>query len=370
MRNNNIKSNKSIYYLVLIAFVVLFNQCKEPASLNALIVSDAPAVVSDDIQKILENTGLFNADISKGKSPNFSKYDVVVLNLIVAEWSDEVKDSFVSYVNGGGGVVAIGSSAYAFGDWPELNEIVGTTSAQQQEKSKEAFEFRLVNSKDKNPILDGLETSWIHKADFLSFNTKTLSGEVDVLATAWADTLQGGSGAHLPVLFTLNYGEGRIFHSTLGMATSTENLSPIQCVGFITTLQRGAEWAATGVVSQEVPIDFPNSASTHSWPSYKPLTLDEILSKSMSYEVGKSKKYLTDFTMRIRNCDGKAESYTIYEDKILDFLNSDATIDSKKYMCRELSWMGSEKAISVLEKLINDKDLSESASYALQRLRM
>jgi hypothetical protein len=31
----------------------------------------------------------------------------------------------------------------------------------------------------------------------------------------------------------------------------------MRCVGFIATLQRGAEWAATGKVTQKVPADFP-----------------------------------------------------------------------------------------------------------------
>jgi hypothetical protein len=31
----------------------------------------------------------------------------------------------------------------------------------------------------------------------------------------------------------------------------------MQCVGFITTLARGAEWAATGKVTQKAPSDFP-----------------------------------------------------------------------------------------------------------------
>jgi hypothetical protein len=31
------------------------------------------------------------------------------------------------------------------------------------------------------------------------------------------------------------------------------------CVGFITTLARGAEWAATGKVTQKVPADFPTA---------------------------------------------------------------------------------------------------------------
>jgi hypothetical protein len=31
----------------------------------------------------------------------------------------------------------------------------------------------------------------------------------------------------------------------------------MECVGFITTFQRGSEWAATGRVSLPVPEDFP-----------------------------------------------------------------------------------------------------------------
>ena len=361
---------KSLQLLMLLTLVVVFNQCKEPASLNAIIITDAGGEVGKDLQTMLENTGLFDADISSAKSPKFSDYDVVILNVNKADWSADTKEKFLSYVNSGGGVVVLAGSAFAFDDFSELNKVFGISPGSGLKKSKDEFEFLIVNSKDKNPIIEGLNSSWMHTSDYLSFNTETLSGDTEILGTAWADTLQGGNGAHLPVLFTVNYGEGRVFHSTLGMATSNDNLNPIQCVGFITTLQRGAEWAATGVVSQEVSIDFPNSVSTHTWAEYKPLTLDEILNKSKSYEIGKSKMYLNDFSMRLRNCDGKAESYGMYEDKILEFLDSDATVESKKHMCRELSWMGSEKSIAALEKLVNDKDLSESASYALKRLRM
>ena len=53
---------------------------------------------------------------------------------------------------------------------------------------------------------------------------------------------------------TLDYGKGRVFHTVLGHADYSMN-----CVGFITTLQRGAEWAATGKVTIPVPKDFPTA---------------------------------------------------------------------------------------------------------------
>ena len=73
-----------------------------------------------------------------------------------------------------------------------------------------------------------------------------------VLATALSDPDTGGTGENEPMLMVLTYGRGRIFHTTLGHSPEA-----MACVGFIVTLQRGAEWVATGKVTQKVPGDFP-----------------------------------------------------------------------------------------------------------------
>jgi hypothetical protein len=36
-------------------------------------------------------------------------------------------------------------------------------------------------------------------------------------------------------------------------------------VGFVTTLNRGAEWAATGRVTLKVPANFPSETATGAW---------------------------------------------------------------------------------------------------------
>jgi type 1 glutamine amidotransferase len=60
---------------------------------------------------------------------------------------------------------------------------------------------------------------------------------------------------------TINYGQGRVFHTALGHA-----MEAIKCVGFAVTLQRGAEWAATGQVTQKVPDNFPTESKGQSRP--------------------------------------------------------------------------------------------------------
>jgi len=84
---------------------------------------------------------------------------------------------------------------------------------------------------------------------------------VTVLATALADKAKRGTGYHEPILMTIQYGRGRVFHTVLGHAG-------VQCrsVAFIATYQRGAEWAATGRVTQAVPKDLPGPAQ----PSMRP----------------------------------------------------------------------------------------------------
>ena len=44
-----------------------------------------------------------------------------------------------------------------------------------------------------------------------------------------------------------------MFHTTLGHDTPA-----FEGVGFIVIFLRGAEWAATGKVTQEIPADFPD----------------------------------------------------------------------------------------------------------------
>jgi hypothetical protein len=59
---------------------------------------------------------------------------------------------------------------------------------------------------------------------------------------------------------TLNYGQGRVFHTVLGHADYS-----IKCAGFVTTLRRGTEWAATGKVTIPMLEEIPTATESRSW---------------------------------------------------------------------------------------------------------
>jgi type 1 glutamine amidotransferase len=57
-----------------------------------------------------------------------------------------------------------------------------------------------------------------------------------------------GAGLNQPSLWTLSYGQGRVFADVLG-----HNVVAVNTLGFVTTFTRGAEWAATGAVTLTIP---------------------------------------------------------------------------------------------------------------------
>jgi type 1 glutamine amidotransferase len=110
----------------------------------------------------------------------------------------------------------------------------------------------------EHPIMAGLPGQWMHAKDELYDRLRGPARNVTVLASAFSAKEQSGSGENEPLLMTVSYGKGRVFHTALGH-NNGKDLTAQKCVGFITTLQRGVEWAATGQVTQKVPADFPTA---------------------------------------------------------------------------------------------------------------
>ncbi|MBM3836272.1 MAG: ThuA domain-containing protein [Verrucomicrobia bacterium] len=239
------------------------------------------------LKKTLENSGLFTVDVAtspgKGQSmtafkPNFATYTVVVSNYNGEPWSKETEDAFVQYVKSGGGFVSVHAANNSFPEWKEYNEIIGLGGwGDRTEKAGPYVRFVdgkivrdsspgrggghgsqhpfVVEVRDSHhPITAGLPEKWMHAKDELYDRLRGPAENLTLLATAFATKETNGSGHHEPMLMTISYGKGRVFHTTLG-----HSVEAMKCVGFITTLQRGAEWAATGKVTSKLPNDFPTT---------------------------------------------------------------------------------------------------------------
>jgi type 1 glutamine amidotransferase len=240
----------------------------------------------------LESCGRFTVDVATapgGKDlssykPQFKDYDVVLSNYNGADWSDETKQAFVDYVSNGGGFVCVHAANNSFGNWKEYNEIIGLGGwGGRNEKSGPYVYYRdgkiirdlakgnggshgrqhpfLVTIREpQHPITKGLPTEWLHANDELYDRLRGPAENMTVLATAFSDMATGGRGEHEPMMMVLTYGKGRIYHTPMG-----HGVDSMKCAGFIFTLQRGCEWAATGKVTlNEIPKDFPTKEKVSS----------------------------------------------------------------------------------------------------------
>ena len=204
--------------------------------------------------------------------PDFKKYDVIVSNYNGESWPAEVQQAFEEYVSSGGGFVSVHAADNAFPDWPAYNEMIAVGGwGGRDEKSGPML--RLKDGKwekdttagrggthgtripvvvkvrqPEHPIVKGLPVEWMHPADEVYGKLRGPAENVSVLATAYSEPSERGTGEHEPIMMTIVYGKGRVFHTTLGHDTTA-----LQGTGFQITLQRGTEWAATGDVAATVP---------------------------------------------------------------------------------------------------------------------
>ena len=245
-------------------------------------------LVTSVLKKELDETGFFKVDVVTAPpagadystfKPDFAPYAVVVLNYDAPDerWPAALKRAFEQYVGNGGGVVSVHASDNAFPGWTAFNEMMGVGGWRNRMENAGPLWYykdgKLVSDnapgragshgrrtpfpitvRGNHPITNGLPKTWMHQGDELYATLRGPGKNMNVLATAYSNPANSGTGRDEPMLMALSWGKGRIFHTTLG-----HDVNALSSVDFVVTFQRGVEWAATGGVTQKVPSNFPTA---------------------------------------------------------------------------------------------------------------
>ena len=239
----------------------------------------------------LKATGKFEierATVTKSRvaefNPDFTKYHVILSNYNGDSWPEKTKSDFVKYVKEGGNLVVVHAADNSFPNWKEYNEMIGLGGwggrnekhgpyiywedgkiVRDESKGRggshgRPLEYKVIVREEEHPITKGLPTEFLQAKEELYDRLRGPGQNMQILATALA---KGGSERHEPVLMTITYGKGRIFHTVMGHDSKS-----MLGVAFQETLIRGTEWAATGkvtypaVTATTLPVDSAASRDT------------------------------------------------------------------------------------------------------------
>jgi type 1 glutamine amidotransferase len=201
--------------------------------------------------------------------PKFSDYSVVVSNYNGEQWPEEVRTAFVAYVSGGGGFVSYHAADNPFANWPEYNRMIGVGGWDNRTQKSGPYlrlrdgvwtkdfttpgpggshdsqrEFIVETNSPQHPVMAGLPSRWMHTKDECYHSLRGPAENLTVLGSALALKTQEME----PMLMAIDYGRGRVFHTTLG-----HGVEAVSGLGFQITFARGVEWAATGRVTLPAP---------------------------------------------------------------------------------------------------------------------
>jgi len=230
------------------------------------------------IRRILEADGHFAVDVStsppKKNSPGwdqwrpaFSDYDVVVQNCNDIgggpSWPKAVQKDLEDFVRSGGGLFVFHSANNAFRKWKEYNRMIGLgwrnknfgwaitidenehivriPPGQGGNTSHGKRIDALVTNLGNHPIHKGLPKQW--KATDIEIYRYARGPAENLTILSYARDPK--TGLNFPIEWTVRYGKGLVYSSTLGHLWKDQTNPPsVQCPFFQTLLIHATQWLA------------------------------------------------------------------------------------------------------------------------------
>lgn len=222
------------------------------------------------LRHVLDATEKFDVRVTEEpgalSAESLRPYDALVINYCGPRWSAQTEKAIEEFVRGGKGMVVVHAADYPFGDLPVLTEWMGTSKVRQKPWTEWArmvgarwsegepktghgarHAYRVTWKSAEHPIAAGMEKEFT-VSDELYHNLRLEPG-IHILATAFDAKEMRGTGKEEPLIWTVSYGKGRVFHTALG-----HDVDAMQAPGFVASYARGVEWAARAAVTLPAKI--------------------------------------------------------------------------------------------------------------------
>ncbi len=286
--------NNPFRCIIFLSVVSFFGSFLSAESIKVLLVDGQNnhnwKATTPVLKKALESSGRFSVTVSTSPArngskddwsewnPKFESFDVTLSNYNGQSWPAQLQESLENYVKGGGAFVVVHAANNSFSGWLEYNRMIGLGGWGGRTEKNGPYlyfddanklvrdprpgrggshgaqhEFTVKLRQKDHPIVKGMPSEWKHAKDELYDSLRGPADKVEVIATAYSSK----SKRHEPMIMTISYGKGRVFHTPMGHADYS-----MRCVGFQDVLRRGTEWAVTGKVTQALSKEFPSADKT------------------------------------------------------------------------------------------------------------
>ena len=234
-------------------------QAPAPAPVRAVVLTGANnhewQWTAPELASALAETGRFSVAVVDTPAAwltgaEVAATDVFVLDYNGARWGDAAERAFADSVRGGTGVVVVHAANNAFAGWTDYERICGLCWRDGAgHGAYHPFDVHVVDH--HHPITNGMADLRLHPDELYHGLWPAPGADHRVLLSAYSEPKTGGSGRHEPMALAGSFGDGRVFHTTLGHVW--QGVPATRATWFDPQLRRllarGAEWAATGAVT-------------------------------------------------------------------------------------------------------------------------
>lgn len=238
---------------------------------------------SDDF-KVSVSTfpGVGNEELLNAWQPDFESSDVVIQNCNDIKgkerWPEHVEKGLEAFVKNGGGLYVFHSANNSFPKWDEYNRMIGLgwrskdfgyaitlddagaiTRVPPGKGDRTSHGKRvdaLLTRRGDHPIHAGFPRQWVAADIEIYRYARGPAENLTVLSFATDEK----TGLNFPIEWTVDYGTGRVYNSTLGHVWHDQQ-DPLgmQCAGHQTLIPRIVQWLAGKEIGSSLPSDFPTA---------------------------------------------------------------------------------------------------------------
>jgi type 1 glutamine amidotransferase len=240
----------ALVFIVALSFCSVTGAAEKPAKIRVLLITGDDVDVhpwremSETTREILVKTGKFDVRVCEDpyileSETALKAYDVIVFTIYsrrVQMLPENAQQNLLNFVKGGKGFFVQHLASASFPKWEEFGKLCGRkwVMGVSGHSPRSVFKAHVVNK--EHPITAGLDD---FETDDELYSKLQGTGDINVLVQGDSDFSKKAE----PLVFTLNYGKGRVVHNAFGhdrKALMTPNVQKI--------IARGVEWAATGKV--------------------------------------------------------------------------------------------------------------------------